>query len=96
MTPANSNEGLNEAEILVENVLDDLLDEAEKDGPDGPLDPGALLVEMAARALSRAVLDHDMMPDEARDYMARRMTTILNEAVDRSTATMAPDLRVVR
>lgn len=56
MYAANGNEPLSETEGLVENILNDLLAEAELDGPDGPIDPRHALIEMAARAIARAVL----------------------------------------
>jgi hypothetical protein len=47
---------MSETEAFVENVLDDLLAEAALDSSDGPIEPRAVLFEIAARALARVVL----------------------------------------
>lgn len=95
MVPANSNEGLNETENLVEARLDDLLDEAELDGPDGPLDPRPVLIEMAARALCRAVFTYGVMPELAESCTRSRMSFIMKEEIERSDAKLPPDIRLV-
>ncbi|TGD92634.1 hypothetical protein [Methylobacterium nonmethylotrophicum] len=91
----NDNEGLNETEGFVENVLDDLIYEAAEDSNDGPLAPGPVLIEMAARALARMVLHYDFSPDETIKLAAGRFATILHEQVERLDARLPADLRLV-
>lgn len=95
MVPANSNEGLTEIENLVEARLDDLLDEAELDGPEGPLDPRLVLIETAARALCRAVFDYGVTPQLADSCTRSRLSFIMMEELGRSRAKLPPDLRLV-
>ena len=96
MVSVNSNEGLNETEGLVENILDDLIAEAESDdGPVGPLDPRPVLIEMAARALCRAVFDYGVMPELAESCTRSRMSFIMKEEIERSDAKLPPDVRLV-
>lgn len=95
MTAANSNEGLSEAKGLAENLLDDLVAEAAEEGQNGPLEPQVLMIEMAARALARAVLDYGIMPNEASEMMQGRLSHILADEVARSRAKLPPDIRLV-
>ena len=96
MVPANSNEGLNETEVLVENILDDLIAEAElDDGQVTPLDPRPVLIEMAARALCRAVFNYGVMPELADSCTRARMSCIMKEEIERSRAKLPPDIRLV-
>lgn len=96
MTAANSNEGLSETEGFVESVLDDLVAEAAEEGTDGPLEPRTLMIEMAARALARVVLDYGVMPAQASEMMNGRLSHILMDEVERSRAKLPPNLSVVR
>ncbi len=91
----NDNEGLNEIDGFVENVLDDLIYEAAEDSHDGPLALGPVLIEMAARALTRMVLDHGLSPDETIKLATGRFATILHEQVKRLDARLPADLRLV-
>jgi len=96
MQAANGNDPLNETEGLVENVLDDLIAEAALDeGPDGPLDPRVVLIEMAARAMARAVLKHEVFPREVQRMALGRLSALLTEALERAEARLPPRLRVV-
>jgi hypothetical protein len=84
-------------EGLVENVLDDLIAEAALDeGPDGPLDPRVVLIEMAARAMARAVLKHEVYPREVQRMALGRLSRILLEALARAEARLPPQLSVVK
>jgi hypothetical protein len=97
MQVANGNEPLNETEGLVENVLDDLIAEAALDeGSDGPLDPRVVLIEMAARAMARAVLKHEVYPREIERMALGRLSAILLEALARAEARLPPGLSVVK
>lgn len=95
MHAANGNERISETEAFVENVLDDLLAEAALDGADGPIKPRAVLIEMAARALARAVLGYRLLPEEATEMALGRASAIMLEAVERSCARLPPELRVI-
>jgi hypothetical protein len=97
MRAANGNEPLNETEGLVENVLDDLIAEAALDeGPDGPLEPRVVLIEMAARAMARAVLKHEIYPREVQRMALGRLSRILLEGLARAEARLPPRLSVVK
>ncbi|MHB2211440.1 hypothetical protein [Methylobacterium sp. CM6257] len=97
MQVANRNEPLNETESLVENILDDLIAEAALDeGPDGPLDPRVVLIEMAARAMARAVLKHEVYPREVQRMTLGRLSALLTEALERTQARLPPELSVVK
>lgn len=97
MRVANGNEPLNETEGLVENILDDLIAEAALDeGSDGPLDPRVVLIEMAARAMARAVLKHEVYPREVQQMALGRLSAILLEALARAEARLPPALSVVK
>jgi hypothetical protein len=85
MQAANGNKPLNETEGLVENVLDDLIAEA-------ALDEG---LEMAARAMARAVLKHEVFPREVQRMALGRLSALLTEALERAEARLPPRLRVV-
>jgi hypothetical protein len=97
MRVANGNEPLNETEGLVENVLDDLIAEAALDeGPEEPLDPRVVLIEMAARAMARAVLNHEVYPQEVQKMTLGRLSALLTEALKRAQARLPPELSVVK
>ncbi|MGH1587866.1 hypothetical protein ACRBEV_05300 [Methylobacterium phyllosphaerae] len=97
MRVANGNKPLNETEGLVENILDHLMAEAALDeGSDGPLDPRVMLIEMAARAMARTVLNHEVFPQEVQRMALGRLSAILLEALARAEAHLPPQPRVVR
>lgn len=96
MNAANGNELLSETAVLVENILDDLLAEVVLDGPNGPIDPSDALIEMAARAIARAVLDHGVPPSDAAALAQGRSMAIMMGAVELSSARVAPSLRLIK
>lgn len=97
MQVANGNEPLNEIEGLVENVLEGPIAEAAlHEGPDGPSDPRVVLIEMAARAMARAVLDYEPKPRAVEKMALERLSALLTEALERAQARLPPELCVVK
>jgi hypothetical protein len=72
----------NEYESLAENLLDDLVDECAEDEGDGPLEPRLALIEIAGRAIARAVLEHQLDPEAAIRFANGRASRVMLDAIE--------------